>query len=95
VVVIFTASDSHRNPGTQPRQALTLLPNRTGTSESDYILTEASEDDGERWAGERLIKVLREEGATDVLVVCSRWFGGTLLGVSWTSLRQMQPETGR
>jgi len=61
-------------------RALTLLPNRTGISESDYTVTEGSDDDGERWAGERLIKVLKEEGATDFLVVCSRWFGGTLLG---------------
>ncbi len=25
---------------------------------------------------------MREEGAVDCLVICSRWFGGTLLGVS-------------
>lgn len=61
-------------------RTLTLIPNRKGTSETDYTVKEASDDDGERWAGERLIKVMREEGAVDCLVICSRWFGGTLLG---------------
>ena len=37
-------------------------------------------DDGEAHGSERLLKVLRDEGASDILLICSRWFGGTLLG---------------
>lgn len=41
---------------------------------------QASSDDGEQYGGSHLLKVLNEEGTVDVLVVCSRWFGGTMLG---------------
>lgn len=51
-----------------------------GIKEEDYESRELASDDGEKFGGEHLIKVLREEGITDVLVVCSRWFGGTMLG---------------
>ncbi|KAJ9092067.1 hypothetical protein QFC19_008841 [Naganishia cerealis] len=51
-----------------------------GTSESDYEAIQASSDDGEQYGGSHLLKVLNEEGTVDVLVVCSRWFGGTMLG---------------
>ncbi|KAJ9103754.1 hypothetical protein QFC21_002214 [Naganishia friedmannii] len=51
-----------------------------GTSESDYEAITASSDDGEQYGGAHLLKVLNEEGTVDVLVVCSRWFGGTMLG---------------
>ncbi len=64
-------------------QCLTLMPNRSGTSDTDYTTAEDAHDDGERWGGERLGKVLRDEGAADVLLVCSRWFGGTLIGVRY------------
>lgn len=40
------------------------------------------DDDGERYGGDRVLKVLNEVGAVDVLVVCARWFGGDMLGVS-------------
>lgn len=40
------------------------------------------DDDGERYGGDRVLKVLNEIGAVDVLVVCARWFGGDMLGVS-------------
>lgn len=33
-----------------------------------------------------MLKVLKEIGAVDVLVVCARWFGGDMLGVSTISL---------
>ncbi len=41
---------------------------------------EEKEDDGERWGGDRVLKVAQLEGASDVLVVVSRWYGGELLG---------------
>lgn len=61
-------------------RSMVLGKGKTGTLDSDWEVTEGSFDDDERWGGEHLLKVLREEGSTDVLVVCSRWFGGTMLG---------------
>jgi hypothetical protein len=55
-------------------------PGTSGTSEADYEPVEASSDDGEQYGGSHLLKVLNEEGTVDILVVCSRWFGGTMLG---------------
>ena len=37
-------------------------------------------DDGEHGAGNRLVQLLQEEDATDVIVVCTRWFGGVHIG---------------
>lgn len=61
-------------------QYLALRKGTKGIKEDDYEPKELANDDGEKFGGEHLIKVLREEGVSDVLVVCSRWFGGTLLG---------------
>ena len=41
-----------------------------------------NDDDGEDAAGGRLAALLDLMGARNVLVVCSRWFGGVLLGPS-------------
>lgn len=49
-------------------------------SEADWMLKTSFDDDGERWGGERILKVLERESAVDVAVVCSRWFGGTMIG---------------
>lgn len=58
-----------------------LKRGRTGLSgPDDFSLQEDKEDDGERWGGDRVLKVARDEGASDVLVVVSRWYGGELLG---------------
>merc|ERR1711924_275241 len=38
------------------------------------------DDDGEENAGTRLQKLLHTEGALDVLVVVSRWYGGVNIG---------------
>lgn len=61
-------------------QCLRKKNGTAGTSESDYEAITASSDDGEQYGGAHLLKVLNEEGTVDVLVVCSRWFGGTMLG---------------
>lgn len=61
-------------------QCLRKKPGTTGTTEADYEAVEASSDDGEQYGGAHMLKVLNEEGTVDVLVVCSRWFGGTMLG---------------
>lgn len=58
-----------------------LKRGRTGLGgPDDFSLQEDREDDGERWGGDRVLRVAREEGASDVLVVVSRWYGGELLG---------------
>lgn len=61
-------------------QCLRKKTGTSGTSEADYEPVQASSDDGEQYGGSHLLKVLNEEGTVDVLVVCSRWFGGTMLG---------------
>jgi hypothetical protein len=51
-------------------------------------VAESSHDDGETGAGALLLRVMREAGATDTLVVMSRWFGGTMLGPDrWRLMR--------
>lgn len=62
-------------------RVLQLKRGRSGVAgPDDFSLHEEKEDDGERWGGDRVLKVAREEGASDVLVVVSRWYGGELLG---------------
>lgn len=62
-------------------RVLELKRGRTGVAgPDDFSLQEDKEDDGERWGGDRVLRVTREEGAADVLVVVSRWYGGELLG---------------
>ena len=41
---------------------------------------QSCDDDGETAAGGRLLFLLETMGATDVVVIVSRWFGGILLG---------------
>jgi len=50
---------------------------RTGNGPN---IKESCSDDGEHGAGHRLLKMLREESATDVVVICTRWFRGTHIG---------------
>ncbi|PWN21776.1 hypothetical protein BCV69DRAFT_238149, partial [Microstroma glucosiphilum] len=47
---------------------------------NDFGLEEGQDDDGERWGGEKVLRVMKEMGAVDVFVVVSRWYGGTNLG---------------
>ena len=37
-------------------------------------------DDGERWGGETVLRSLLASKLDNVVVIVSRWFGGTLLG---------------
>ncbi|KAK8869678.1 hypothetical protein IAR55_000246 [Kwoniella newhampshirensis] len=62
-------------------RALCLKEGKNGTEgEEDYHLIESFNDDGEKFGGERILKVLREQNAVDVLTVCCRWYGGDMIG---------------
>ncbi|KAI3625167.1 hypothetical protein CBS9595_000528 [Malassezia furfur] len=62
-------------------RVLQLKPGRTGLQgPNDFGIEQGLEDDGEHWGAEKVMRVIRELGASDVLVVVSRWYGGELLG---------------
>lgn len=62
-------------------RVLQLKPGRTGLGgPSDFGMEHGQEDDGEAYGAEKIMRVIRELGASDVLVVVSRWYGGQLLG---------------
>ncbi|KAG6335494.1 hypothetical protein ID866_3601 [Astraeus odoratus] len=62
-------------------RCMVLKPGRTGLQgPDDFELRTGYDDDGEQWAGAKILKVMQLEGAIDAVVVVSRWFGGTLLG---------------
>ncbi|KAK4249533.1 hypothetical protein C7999DRAFT_39362 [Corynascus novoguineensis] len=45
-------------------------------------------DDGETGCGDLMLRVMREAGVVDTLVVLTRWFGGTMLGPDrWRLMR--------
>ncbi|KAF8653276.1 hypothetical protein AX16_003978 [Volvariella volvacea WC 439] len=46
----------------------------------DFEVKSGFKDDGERWAGERVLKVMQGMAVIDAVVIVSRWYGGTLLG---------------
>ena len=41
---------------------------------------ESCSDDGEHGAGNRLLRLLREHNETDIVLICTRWFGGVHIG---------------
>ncbi|KAG2153278.1 ribosomal protein S5 domain 2-type protein [Suillus clintonianus] len=46
----------------------------------DFEVITGYNDDGEQWAGSKVLRVVQNEGVLDAVVIVSRWFGGTLLG---------------
>lgn len=62
-------------------RVLQLKPGRTGLQgPNDFGVEQGQDDDGEHWGAEKIMRVIRELGASDVLVIVSRWYGGELLG---------------
>jgi hypothetical protein len=62
---------------------------RTTDPRTGYV-AEGSDDDGETGAGALLLRVMRELGAVDALVVMTRWFGGVMLGPDrWRLMRNV------
>ena len=58
--------------------SLSSSPGGAGLDKGQLI--ETYNDDGEKYGGERLLRVLQEERAVDTLTVCCRWYGGDLIG---------------
>ncbi|THH33098.1 hypothetical protein EUX98_g1119 [Antrodiella citrinella] len=46
----------------------------------DFELRSGSDDDGEKYAGERILKTMKAEGIMDAVVIITRWYGGEMLG---------------
>lgn len=85
---IFPTAFSHLDPkrrgSSHDMHALRVLELKRGRNglggPNDFGLEERSDDDGERWGGDKILKVMKEMGAVDLLVIVSRWYGGTNLG---------------
>ncbi|CAL1711430.1 unnamed protein product [Somion occarium] len=62
-------------------RCMALKANKTGLGgPDDFEVTSGSDDDGEKYAGGRVLKVMQAEGVLDAVVVVSRWYGGEMLG---------------
>ncbi|KAH7906640.1 ribosomal protein S5 domain 2-type protein [Hygrophoropsis aurantiaca] len=62
-------------------RCMVLKHGKTGLSgPDDFELKTGFNDDGEQWAGSKILKVMQTESVLDAVVIVSRWFGGTLLG---------------
>ncbi|ESK97310.1 hypothetical protein Moror_17741 [Moniliophthora roreri MCA 2997] len=56
-------------------------PGKTGLGgPDDFELKSGNNDDGERWASTRVMKVMEAQAVIDAVVVVSRWYGGEMLG---------------
>ncbi|KAF8622749.1 hypothetical protein AX15_006839 [Amanita polypyramis BW_CC] len=62
-------------------RCMDLKPGSTGLSgPDDFELQRGYDDDGEKWAGNRVLKVMQDMAIIDAVVIVSRWYGGILLG---------------
>ena len=80
----FRNSASSRRGSTQDMYAFRVMQLKAGRNgmggPSDFGTAQGVEDDGEKWGGDRVMRAVRNLGASDVLVIVSRWYGGELLG---------------
>ncbi|KAI0717470.1 ribosomal protein S5 domain 2-type protein, partial [Fomitopsis betulina] len=62
-------------------RCMVLKHGKTGLGgPDDFEVRTGSLDDGEQWAGGKVLKAMQEEGVIDAVVVASRWYGGIMLG---------------
>jgi len=62
-------------------RCMVLRQGRTGLGgPDDFELNAGSTDDGEKWAGGKVLKVMQTFTIIDAVVIVSRWYGGTMLG---------------
>ncbi|KAL0072488.1 hypothetical protein AAF712_000251 [Marasmius tenuissimus] len=60
---------------------MALKEGKTGLGGPDeFRLESGSDDDGEQWAGGKLLKVMEGQAIIDAVVIVSRWYGGIMLG---------------
>jgi len=60
---------------------MVLKRGKTGLGgEDDFEVVSGYDDDGEKWGGEKILKVMKAAGVIDAVVVVSRWYGGIMLG---------------
>lgn len=53
---------------------MALKPGMTGLGgEDDFEVVSAYDDDGEKWAGGRVLNIMKQMGVIDAVVVVSRW----------------------
>ena len=53
---------------------MTLKSGMTGLGgEDDFEVVSAYDDDGEKWAGGRVLNIMKQAGVMDAVVVVSRW----------------------
>ncbi|KAF8314516.1 ribosomal protein S5 domain 2-like protein [Clavulina sp. PMI_390] len=73
-----------KNPASHEMHAYRLMSLKAGRDglkgPDDFELRTGMDDDGEKYGGARILKVMEAEGVLDAVVVCSRWYGGTMLG---------------
>lgn len=54
---------------------MALKPGMTGLGgEGDFEVVSAYDDDGEKWAGGRVLNIMKQTGAMDAVVIVSRWW---------------------
>ncbi|KAK2463136.1 hypothetical protein APHAL10511_004791 [Amanita phalloides] len=62
-------------------RCMVLKPGSTGLcGPDDFELKCGYDDDGEKWAGNRILQVMQRLAIIDAVVIVSRWYGGVLLG---------------
>ncbi|EPQ55105.1 ribosomal protein S5 domain 2-like protein [Gloeophyllum trabeum ATCC 11539] len=62
-------------------RCMTLKEGKLGLDgPDDFEVQGGWEDDGEKYGGQRVLKVMQQEGVLDVIVIVSRWYGGIMLG---------------
>ncbi|EGO00844.1 hypothetical protein SERLA73DRAFT_87161 [Serpula lacrymans var. lacrymans S7.3] len=62
-------------------RCMVLKHGKTGLEgPDDFELKVGSDDDGEQWGGNKVLKTMHSEGLIDAVVIVSRWYGGTMLG---------------
>ncbi|KIY50270.1 ribosomal protein S5 domain 2-like protein [Fistulina hepatica ATCC 64428] len=62
-------------------RCMVLKPGKSGLGgPDDFEIITGSNDDGEKWAGSKILRVMENQSIIDAVVVVSRWYGGTMLG---------------
>ncbi|KAF9071645.1 ribosomal protein S5 domain 2-like protein [Rhodocollybia butyracea] len=78
-------------------RCMCLKPGKTGLGgPDDFELKTGYDDDGEQWAGIKILKTMEAQAVLDAVVVCSRWYGGIMLGpVRFTHIETCTAEVCR